>query len=34
MTLYQLDAFMQGDLDQMIDSLITTDQAEKMQALA
>ena len=33
MTLYQLDAFMQGDLDQMINALITTDQAEKMQSM-
>jgi len=33
MTLYQLDAFLQGDMDQMIDALITTDQAEKMQSM-
>lgn len=33
MTLYQLDAFMQGDMDQMINALITTDQAEKMQSM-
>lgn len=29
-TLYKLDAFLDGDLDEIIDSLITTDQAEKM----
>lgn len=29
-TLYQLDDFLNGDLDEMIDSLITTDQTEKM----
>ncbi|MEN1760660.1 peptide chain release factor 1 [Anoxynatronum sibiricum] len=34
MTLYQLDSFMQGDLDAMIQALITTDQAEKMKAMA
>jgi peptide chain release factor 1 len=30
LTLYQLEAFLDGDLDEMIDSLITTDQAEKL----
>ncbi len=29
-TLYQLEAFLDGDLDEMIDNLITTDQAEKL----
>lgn len=31
LTLYKLGNFVDGDLDEMIDSLITTDQAEKMQ---
>ncbi len=30
MTLYQLDSFLDGDLDQMIDALITDAQAEKL----
>ena len=30
-TLYKLDAFLNGDLDEMVDALITTDQTEKMQ---
>lgn len=30
MTLYKLDSFMNGDLDEVIDGLITQDQAEKM----
>lgn len=30
MTLYQLDSFMDGDLDEMIDALITNAQAEKL----
>lgn len=30
LTLYKLDAFMDGDLDEIIDALITHDQAEKM----
>lgn len=30
MTLYQLDSFLDGDLDQMIDALITSAQAEKL----
>lgn len=30
MTLYKLNNFVDGDLDEMIDSLITTDQAERM----
>ena len=29
-TLYKLDVFLDGDLDEIIDGLITTDQAEKM----
>ena len=29
-TLYKLDAYLDGDLDEIIDGLITTDQAEKM----
>lgn len=32
MTLYKLDSFMDGDLDEIIDGLITYDQAEKMKA--
>jgi peptide chain release factor 1 len=34
MTLYQLDAFMQGEIEQMIHALITSDQTEKMKELA
>lgn len=30
LTLYKLDAFLDGDLDEVIDALITEDQAEKM----
>ncbi|MCI5897987.1 MAG: peptide chain release factor 1 [Firmicutes bacterium] len=30
LTLYKLDAFLDGDLDEVIDGLITSDQAEKM----
>ena len=30
MTLYKLDYFLDGDLDEIIDGLITSDQAEKM----
>jgi peptide chain release factor 1 len=30
MTLYKLDYFLDGDLDEIIDGLITDDQAEKM----
>jgi len=33
MTLYKLDAYLDGDIDEMINALITTDQAEKMQAM-
>lgn len=31
LTLYKVDNFIDGDLDEMIESLITTDQAEKLQ---
>lgn len=30
LTIYQLDAFMDGDLEEMIDALVTNDQAEKL----
>ena len=30
LTLYKLDSFLDGDLDEVIDALITEDQAEKM----
>jgi peptide chain release factor 1 len=30
LTLYKLEAFMNGDLDEMIDALITNDQAQKL----
>lgn len=30
LTLYKLGAFVDGDLDEMIDALTTTDQAEKL----
>ncbi len=33
MTLYKLNSFIDGDLDEMIDALITTDQAQKLQAM-
>lgn len=33
LTIYKLDAFLDGDLDEIIDGLITSDQAEKMKAL-
>lgn len=33
LTLYKLDSFIDGDLDEMIDSLITVDQTEKMSAI-
>ncbi|EQB89311.1 peptide chain release factor 1 [Clostridium punense] len=32
-TLYKLDAFLDGDIDEMLNALITTDQAEKMKAM-
>ncbi|WP_066506111.1 peptide chain release factor 1 [Abyssisolibacter fermentans] len=33
MTIYKLDAFLDGDIDEMIDALITTDQAEKLKSV-
>lgn len=33
LTLYKLETFLDGDLDEMIDALITADQAEKMKAM-
>ena len=33
LTLYKLDAFLGGDLDEMINSLKTADQAEKMKLM-
>jgi peptide chain release factor 1 len=33
LTLYKLEAFMNGDIDEVIDALITADQAEKMKTL-
>ena len=33
LTLYRLDSFLDGDIDEMIESLITADQAEKMKAM-
>ena len=33
LTLYKLDAFLDGDIDEMLNTLITADQAEKMKAL-
>ncbi|MEW8956106.1 peptide chain release factor 1 [Clostridium sp.] len=33
LTLYKLEAYMNGDIDEVIDSLITADQAEKMKAM-
>ena len=32
LTLYKLEQFMNGDLDEMIDAIITADQAEKLKA--
>ena len=32
MTLYKLDAFLDGDIDEIVDGLITNDQAEKMKS--
>ncbi|MCZ7407586.1 peptide chain release factor 1 [Parvimonas micra] len=34
MTIYQLDSFLNGDISEMIDALITNDQAKKMLAIA
>ena len=33
MTIHKLDSFLDGDIDEMIDALITSDQAEKMRAV-
>lgn len=33
LTLYKLDSFLNGDIDEIIDALITDDQAEKMQSM-
>ena len=33
LTLYQLDSFLDGDIDEMIDALITVDQTEKMASI-
>jgi peptide chain release factor 1 len=33
LTLYKLESYMNGDIDEVIDSLITADQAEKMKSL-
>ncbi|ARC86828.1 peptide chain release factor 1 [Clostridium argentinense CDC 2741] len=33
LTLYKLETFLDGDIDEMLDGLITTDQAEKMKAM-
>ena len=33
MTIYQLESFLDGDIDEMIDALITSDQAEKLNNL-
>lgn len=33
LTLYKLDAFLDGDIDEVIDALITAEQAEKMKAM-
>ena len=30
LTLYKIDAIMNGDLDEVIDALVTADQAERM----
>ena len=30
MTIYKLDTFLDGDIDEIVDGLITSDQAEKM----
>ena len=31
LTLYKIDAIMDGDLDELIDALVTADQAERLQ---
>lgn len=32
-TLYRLESFLEGDIDEIIDSLITEDQAKKMKSM-
>ena len=32
LTLYKIDAIMDGNLDELIDALVTADQAEKLQS--
>lgn len=32
LTLYKIDAIMDGDLDELIDALVTADQAEKLRS--
>ena len=32
LTLYKLDAVMDGDLDELVDALVTADQAERLKA--
>ena len=32
LTLYKLESFLDGDIDEIVDGLITDDQAKKMQA--
>jgi len=34
LTLYKIDSIMNGDLDELIDALVTADQAEKLKAEA
>ena len=34
LTLYKLDAVLDGDLDEVIDALVTADQAEKLKSSA
>ncbi|MDO4578321.1 MAG: peptide chain release factor 1, partial [Clostridium perfringens] len=33
MTLYKLDSFLEGDIDEILNALITEDQAQKMKAM-
>ena len=33
LTLYKLENFLNGDIDEILDALITTDQAEKLQSI-
>ena len=32
LTLYKIDAILDGDLDELIDALVTADQAEKLKS--